>query len=255
MAAAMGAALLLPVAPALALFAALGIGIALPFLAIAFVPPLRRALPRPGRWMVTFRKVMAIPMGLTALALVWLASRLGGLNYALVATLIAAALVVVLYFAGRRQRAGRSAFVPTLAGLACIALVTVGLLPYSINATRSEEASILGARPFSEAALARARAEGKPVFAWFTADWCLTCKVNEQIAIERPEVRDAFVKAGVVVLRGDWTRRDPEITRYLTAQGAAGVPLYVWYPARGGTPQQLPQVLTPGSLSSLAAGS
>ena len=85
----------------------------------------------------------------------------------------------------------------------------------------------------------------------FTADWCLTCKVNEKVAIERMEVRDAFARADVTVLRGDWTRRDPEITRYLTAHGAAGVPLYVWYPANGGEPQVLPQVLTPGTLTGL----
>jgi thiol:disulfide interchange protein len=107
--------------------------------------------------------------------------------------------------------------------------------------------------PFSESALTEARATGKPVFVWFTADWCITCKVNEQVAIEREATRDAFDKAGVIVLRGDWTRRDPEITRYLTAQGAAGVPLYVWYPAGGGEPMQLEQVLTQDRLVELAA--
>ncbi len=112
---------------------------------------------------------------------------------------------------------------------------------------------MLNARPFSEDALARARAGGKPVFAYFTADWCLTCKVNEAAAIEREDTRVAFEKAGVVVLRGDWTRRDPAITRYLTAQGAAGVPLYIWYPA-GAPGRQLPQVLTPAMLADLAAG-
>ncbi|MFX8067370.1 thioredoxin family protein, partial [Acinetobacter baumannii] len=79
---------------------------------------------------------------------------------------------------------------------------------------------VLPSRPFSDEALARARAAHRPVFAWFTADWCLTCKVNEQVAIERATTRDAFARAGVVVLRGDWTRRDPAITRYLTARGA-----------------------------------
>jgi thiol:disulfide interchange protein len=112
---------------------------------------------------------------------------------------------------------------------------------------------LLPSIPFSEAALTQARAAGKPVFAYFTADWCLTCKVNEEVAIERRETRDAFTQAGVTVLRGDWTRRDPAITRYLTAQGAAGVPLYVWYPAGGGAPRQLPQVLTTRSLVDLAA--
>jgi thiol:disulfide interchange protein len=113
---------------------------------------------------------------------------------------------------------------------------------------------VIPARPFTEAALAEARASGKPVFVWFTADWCLTCKVNESVAIEREATRDAFKKAGVIALEGDWTRRDPEITRFLTAHGAAGVPLYLWYPA-GGEARQLPQVLTPDSLVELAQAS
>ncbi len=83
-------------------------------------------------------------------------------------------------------------------------------------------------------ALAKARASGKPVFVWMTADWCITCKVNERTAIEREATAAAFRKAGVVVLRGDWTRRDPAITRFLTTNGAAGVPFYLWYPAGGG---------------------
>jgi thiol:disulfide interchange protein len=125
------------------------------------------------------------------------------------------------------------------------------VLPQVASKPADEAQGVLPAKPFSEAALAKARASGKPVFAYFTADWCLTCKVNERVAIEREATRDAFAKAGVVVLRGDWTRREPEITRYLTAQGAAGVPLYMWYPAGGGAPQQLPQVLTPGTLADL----
>ncbi|MEO6093060.1 MAG: thioredoxin family protein [Novosphingobium sp.] len=252
MAAAMGAALLLPVPAALALFAAMGLGIALPFLAIAFVPALRRRLPRPGRWMVRFRRWMALPMGLTALALLWLASRLGGWSFAAATAALAVMVVVLLAWIGKGQRAGLGT--ARLAGGA-IALAGVGLLllPAAVRAPSASAQGILPARPFSEAALAAARADGKPVFAWFTADWCLTCKVNEELAIERPEVRDAFARAGVVVLRGDWTRRDPAITRYLTAQGAAGVPLYVWYPGGGGAPRRLPQVLTPTSLTGLVS--
>jgi thiol:disulfide interchange protein len=112
---------------------------------------------------------------------------------------------------------------------------------------------VLPSKPFSEAALAATRATSKPVFVYFTADWCLTCKVNEAAAIEREETRAAFEKAGVVVLRGDWTRRDPAITRFLTRQGAAGVPLYLWYPAGGDAPEQLPQILTPAMLAERAA--
>jgi thiol:disulfide interchange protein/DsbC/DsbD-like thiol-disulfide interchange protein len=251
MAAAMGAALLLPVLPAMMLFVALGLGIALPFLAIALVPALRRRLPRPGGWMAAFRRWMALPMGLTAAALLWLASRLGGTTFALACAALAAALVAVLALAGRRQRGGRAAMPVTALGLAAIAIAGFALLPRLQTQPGAAAQGVLPTQPFSEAALARARASGKPVFAYFTADWCLTCKVNEEIAIERPDVRDAFARAGVVVLRGDWTRRDPAITRYLTARGAAGVPLYVWYPANGGAPRQLPQVLTAGSLTGL----
>lgn len=251
MAAAMGAALLLPVAEALALFAALGLGLALPFLAIAYVPALRGRLPRPGAWMNTFRRAMALLMGLTVAALVWLASRLAGSGFAFAAVLLGVILVSVLVLLGRRQRHGLAGGRPVWLALAALVLVAALGLPTMVRAPQAESAGVLPAQPFSDAALAKARASGKPVFAYFTADWCLTCKVNEAAAIEREDTRAAFAKAGVVVLRGDWTRRDPAITRYLTAQGAAGVPLYMWYPDGGGEPRQLPQVLTPALLADL----
>ena len=252
MAAAMGAALLLPVPAALALFGTLGLGLALPFLLLAYVPALRRLLPKPGAWMNWFRKAMAVPMGLTALALVWLCWKVGGHSFAILLALMAAFLTAILALAGAEQQAGRSAFSRTpVAGLLLIAMVFVVALPARIAAPANQIDSILPTRPFSEAALVKARASGKPVFAYFTADWCLTCKVNEAAAIEREETRVAFKKAGVIVLRGDWTRRDSAIGRFLSAQGAAGVPLYLWYPAGGGAPQQLPQVLTPALLADL----
>lgn len=251
MATAMGAALLLPVPSALALFATLGLGIALPFLALAFLPSLRRRIPRPGAWMNTFRRWMALPMGLTALALAWLATRVAGPIFAVAALGLAAVLLLLLAHAGRQQRRGLPAIRQTGAGLTAIAAAALIILPLSERAPSTESKGLVDAQPFSDTALASARASGKPVFAWFTADWCLTCKVNESVAIEREETRAAFAKAGVVVLRGDWTRRDPAITRYLTAQGAAGVPLYVWYPANG-APEQLPQVLRPSTLAEKA---
>ena len=252
MAAAMGAALLLPVGWALLLFAMLGFGLALPFLALAYVPALRRLLPRPGAWMNWFRKALAVPMGLTTLALLWLASRVGGLSFAWFCATAAVLAVIVLVVIGRRQHRGLSS--AALAGIATALLVVFGLtvLPAQVAPPGSAEASLLPSKLFSEADLAAARASGKPVFAYFTADWCLTCKVNEAAAMEREDTRAAFAKAGVVVLRGDWTRRDPAISRFLSAQGAAGVPLYLWYPAGGGAPQQLPQVLTPALLTGLA---
>jgi DsbC/DsbD-like thiol-disulfide interchange protein/cytochrome c biogenesis protein CcdA len=249
MAAAMGAALLLVWWKALMLFAALGLGLALPFLALGFVPALRKLLPKPGRWMETFRRILAIPMGLTALALLWLAWRLGGTQFAAVAAAVALGAIAVLV-ALQRGYGWRTAG-PATAALALFAALA---LPHSYKPGTTSEEGLIPAQPFSEASLAQARASGKPVFVWFTADWCLTCKVNESVAIEREGTRDAFAKAGVVALKGDWTRRDPAITRFLTAHGAGGVPLYLWY-APGKDGEVLPQVLTPDSLIAKARAS
>ncbi len=245
MAAALGAALLLPVPQALLLFACLGLGLALPFLALGFVPALRRMMPRPGAWMERFRRIMAVPMGLTALALIWLTVQLGGRGFALFALVMLFGIILGLWIVGRLQRAGKLAW-PAF-GLVAAPFLVFGAfaLPASFAApSASIRPSLHAIVPFSEAALAEARAAGKPVFLWFTADWCVTCKVNEGIAIEREEVRAAFAKAGVVTMVGDWTVRDEAITRFLTARGAAGVPLYLWYPENGGEPEPLPQVLT-----------
>jgi len=253
MAAALGAALLLPAPQALMLFAVLGLGLALPFLLLGFVPPLRRMLPRPGAWMERFRRIMAIPMGLTALALVWLTAQLGGKSFGLIALVLVIGVLIALFVVGRLQRAGKMAWpafglvaAPFLA-FAVIALPSV----YEAKADGAKE-SIHAPLNFSREALAEARASGKPVFVWFTADWCVTCKVNEAAAIERESVREAFEDAGVVTMVGDWTVRDPAITAFLTEQGAAGVPLYLWYAPGAATPQQLPQVLTPELLETQA---
>jgi thiol:disulfide interchange protein len=111
-----------------------------------------------------------------------------------------------------------------------------------------------GSEPWSEARVAAYLRKGKPVFVYFTADWCLTCKANEAGAIDRDAVRSAFRKAGVKVLVGDWTNGDPAITRFLESRGRAGVPLYLWYEP-GKEPEELPQILTPGMLVSRAGQS
>jgi DsbC/DsbD-like thiol-disulfide interchange protein/cytochrome c biogenesis protein CcdA len=201
MAAALGAALVLPTIAALAIFAGLGFGLALPFLALGYIPALRSRLPRPGAWMVTFQRILAIPMALTVVALAWLLWREIGPSH-----------------------------------------------PAPANGV----SAVTGDLAFNEAKLTNLTKAGKPVFLYFTADWCLTCKVNEKAAIERDEVSAAFKRAGVTVMVGDWTNGDPAITRFINAKGASGVPLYLFYPKGGGAPQQLPQVLTPGTLIALA---
>ncbi|MBL0924199.1 MAG: thioredoxin family protein [Sphingomonadaceae bacterium] len=248
MAAAIGGALLLPTALALMAFAGLGFGLSLPFLAIAFAPPLRSRMPKPGPWMATFRKWMAVPMGLTALALLWLLGQLAGNNGWLVGGVAAAALVAAIIVLGRTRRALGLVFL-TAASLSVAGALALDLLP--AQSRNLADRSQVGGDIFSEAKLATLRAEGKPVFVYFTADWCVTCKVNEAAAIDRAETAQAFQRAGIVTLVGDYTRRDPDITRFLAGHGRSGVPLYLYYP-RGAEARVLPQILTVDMLAGLA---
>ncbi|WP_336987035.1 protein-disulfide reductase DsbD family protein [Altererythrobacter aquiaggeris] len=252
MAAALGAALLLPAAQAMVLFGMLGLGLALPFLLLGFVPAVRRLLPKPGPWMETFRKLMAIPMGLTALALLWLTWRLGGVPLAGLGVALAGGVIVAFVISDRKRRRGHKTGLGLFLRLSIVAILAMIMLPRAYTLTdQAQPSGLLQEQPYSVAALADARASGAPVFLWFTADWCVTCKVNEAAAIERAATRDAFAKAGVKVLRGDWTRRDPAITEYLESRGAAGVPLYVWI-SPSGAEEVLPQVLTQATLVNLA---
>jgi DsbC/DsbD-like thiol-disulfide interchange protein/cytochrome c biogenesis protein CcdA len=246
--AALGTALLLPAAGSVLVFAALGLGLALPFVAVAFIPPLRAGLPKPGPWMRRLQRFLALPMAATAVAALWLLYRQAGERALLFGLFATAALAICLYFAGRIQRTGRpqARFVALLAVVVVIA--AVARVPASTGAHVS---SVAGAEPWSEARVASYVRQGDPAFVYFTADWCLSCKVNEATSIDREEVRDAFRKAHVKVLAGDWTNGDPVITRFLESQGRAGVPFYLWY-APGKPPEQLPQVLTPDMLISRA---
>ena len=251
MGAALGAALLLPAAGAILVFAALGLGLALPFLALAFVPALRRRLPRPGPWMARLQQVLAIPMALTVAACLWLLWRRGGEPALLMALVAVTLLALLLIGYGRLQQRGPALGAAALLGSLAIGGTAAAALPASTAAARP----LTGAEPWSERRVAAALASGRPAFVYFTADWCLTCKVNEAGAIDRDSVRDSFRKADVEVLAGDWTDGAPAITRFLESRGRAGVPLYLWYRPGSAEPEELPQVLTTGMLVARASRS
>jgi thiol:disulfide interchange protein/DsbC/DsbD-like thiol-disulfide interchange protein len=244
---ALGAALVLPAWGALAVFAGLGLGLALPFLLLGFVPALRRRLPRPGPWMERFQRILSVPMFLTALGLAWILGRQTGVDGMALGLAAALWLGLGLWWLGRRQ--GQSGiWLP----LALVALAVLAPLPFlrTVPAAAPGARGALAAEPFSETRLAQLRAAGTPVFLYFTADWCLTCKVNERAAIAQAEVAQAFRSKGIRVMAGDWTRGDEAIGRFLERHGRSGVPLYLYY-APGRAPELLPQILTVGRLKRL----
>jgi thiol:disulfide interchange protein len=242
--AALGAALLLPAAASVLVFAALGLGLALPFLLVAFVPALRKLLPRPGRWMRRLQRFLAIPMGATALAALWLLYRVAGARALVIGAVAAALLIAVLVGWRIGQRGRRKVGLVAIAASLLVCGAAVAIAPANVA---SPTRSIPGAEPWTEARVASYMQRRAPVVVYFTADWCLTCKANEVAAIDRDEVQRAFKSAGVEVLAGDWTNGDPAITRFLESRGRAGVPFYLWY-APGKSPEELPQVLTPSML-------
>lgn len=252
MGAALGSALVLSWPAAVAIFAGLGLGLALPYLVIGFVPSLRARLPKPGPWLATARRIFAVPMLLTAAALAWVLGRLAGVDALSTALLAALVLGLLLWLGGLRQSQGRAFGWPILAALLAVsALATVAAGSNGRPAGASVSDIAASDQPFSEARLEELTARRKPVFIYFTADWCLTCKVNERTSIDRPAVRRAFARAGVTVLRGDWTSGDPALGRFISAHNRAGVPLYFFYSAHGGI-RVLPQLLTPTMLTALA---
>ena len=252
MAAALGAALVLPTLAALMIFAGLGLGLGLPFLLLGFIPAVRTRLPKPGAWMRTFQQIMAIPMALTALGLLWLLWRQAGGSGLMIGAGVGGLGLLALWLIGRNQRDGFGVsarnfiqwLVPVMVGVALL-----NQLPPP--AARKIEAGLLNAEPFSETGLAALQAAHRPVFLYFTADWCLTCKVNEKVAIETQAVADSFKKHNIAVLVGDWTNGDAAMSRFLTAHGRSGVPLYLYYPADGRAPKELPQVLSVAMLTAL----
>ncbi|WP_368744428.1 protein-disulfide reductase DsbD family protein [Desertibaculum subflavum] len=252
---AMGFALAAPWPIALLVFEALGLGLALPYLAIAMLPALARLLPRPGAWMEVFRQALAFPMFAAAAWLVWVLSLQTGAD-GLAAVLAGFVLLGFAAWLWLQARSARQTARLIGGGLALLALAgAVFLIPRDGTATApgtgAASAVSSGSGPawetFSLAKLEAARAEGRPVFVNMTAAWCITCLVNERIALDTAAAAELFSAKKVLYLKGDWTNRDAEISRFLASHGRNGVPLYVLYPPKG-EPIVLPQLLTEASL-------
>ncbi|MDO5530848.1 protein-disulfide reductase DsbD [Sutterella sp.] len=244
MGAALGYALTQPALEALAVFVALGLGMSLPWLLLCLFPGWARKLPKPGPWMETFRRVMAIPMALAGLWLAWVLSRQVDYRGVLVVLCGIGALGVFCWLFGRRQY-GRASSVPVMCVMLALTAVSVVWAGSGAFEQAPESRADAGWAPWSEAAVASALEEGHPVFVDFTAAWCLTCQANKLSALDRDEVVERMNALGFVRLEGDWTNRNAEISRVLAQYGRSGVPLYLIY-RTDGTVSVLPELLTPG---------
>jgi suppressor for copper-sensitivity B len=241
---AIGFALVQPAAVVVATFTAVGLGMALPYLALALWPHGAELLPKPGAWMATFKHVMGFLM---AAAGVWLlyvlaaqvtAERVAFFELAL----LALALCVWLGTSSRRPTPRRLALAAAAAA-AVLAVALVAAAPAPAERLGRETAGLISWTPFDRGEAERLAAGGSPVFVDVTADWCFTCKVNERLVLETPEVAEAFARHGVVAMRADWTNRDDAIARFLADHGRYGIPFYLLY-RPGAEPVVFSELLT-----------
>ncbi len=232
-----------PAAHELLVMLALGVGLALPLTLIGLVPALARWLPKPGRWMETLKQILAFPMYLSAVWLVWVLAHQRGADAVALALVAMVLLAAALWWHARRQpdRTLGHAFTLVLAIAAGMALYGVT----RVVAPASQAASSNGdAIAFSPARLQSLRDAGTPVFVDIGADWCVTCKANEYTVLNTQGFKDLLARTGAVYMKGDWTDVDPAIGAYLESFHSPGVPLYVVYPRGGGKGRALPTVLT-----------
>jgi thiol:disulfide interchange protein len=232
-----------PTPLALLVFAVLGLGLALPFLLIGFVPALASRLPRPGAWMETFKQVLAFPMYFTAVWLLWVLGNQRGIDAVGLALIGLVVLALGLWWF-QRVRFAASPFQRVLAltftVVALVPLVMVHRLPVATATAPATDGHVA----YSAERLAALRAEGRIVFVDMTADWCLTCKVNEKAVLDTAKFRELLASHDAVMMTGDYTNVDPAIAAFLDEHKAVGVPLYVMYPRGGGAGEVLPTVLT-----------
>ena len=238
-------------AVAILVFVFLGLGLALPFLLIGFVPALANRLPRPGAWMDTFKQVLAFPMYLTAVWLLWVLAKQRGADA--IGTVLVGAVVLALGLWWWEMARWRERLLPrVLAGALVLGSLYAVVAVQRMPAPERTAAVETGVVAYSADALAQLRRDGRVVFVNMTADWCVTCKANEKTVLGRDGFRAALDAAGAVYMKGDWTDVDPAITAFLESHGAVGVPLYVVYP-RQGEPVVLPTVLTQATVEQALA--
>lgn len=241
MATALGYAIAASTFEALAVFIALGLGLALPFLLIGFVPSLARMLPRPGAWMERLRGALAFPMYLSVIWLLWVLGMQSGPDSIL---LLLCAMVSIVFALWLRQGGRTASWVRRIT----VALFLVVLPVMAVSGLERMNSATQRLQngdevPYSAEALAQLRAEKKPVFLDATAAWCITCQVNKRVALSGQRIKDTFRERGITFMVADWTNEDPAITELLRSFGFSGVPLNVYYPPEG-DPVVLPQILT-----------
>lgn len=240
MAPAIGYALMQPILVILFIFSMLAFGLAFPFLALSYSDTLARLMPKPGAWMEKVKQGLAFPMLLTAAWLLYVYDLQAGSQAALF--IVISAIIMsfgVWLYQQTAHVVGR--------GLAIIALICAVFLAVSVSKTmpNSDDTATEGEQlNYSQTTLDEELSAGRAVFAYFTAEWCITCKVNEQVALFTDEVQTFMAKNDIKVMKGDWTNRNAEIAQILSKHGRAGVPLYLYFPAGSKTPKVLPEILT-----------
>ena len=244
MAGAVGYALAAPAIVTLAVFLALAIGFALPFLLIAYVPSLLNKLPKPGPWMVRFKEVLAFPMFAAAIWLVWVLSLQAGEDGVLFVLSAMLAVGLAIWLFKRKGVLGK-----VLGALSVLAAVALPLTVTASGVSSELTSAKVNAEGWSPARVAELQAEGRTIFVDFTAAWCVTCKVNEALVLDTDKTRALFARTNTAFLVADWTNKNDEIAQELARFGRAGVPLYLVY-RPGEEAEILPQVLTQDALES-----
>ena len=252
MGAAIGYALAQSAAVTFAVFTALALGLAAPYVALTLQPAWTRMLPKPGVWMEILRQAISVPIFATVIWLAWVLAQAYGA--AVLATLLASFLLLAIagWFLGRWPLKRWATVVAAILVLAAAALALLSQR-FVAEPAAGTNAAISEWHPWSQESVDHLTAAGRPVFVDFTAGWCLSCQVNERVALDRAEVRKAFAEHNVVLLKADWTRHDEAITKALSALDRSGVPAYALYIPGQSQPKMLPEALTPGIVTDALA--